>query len=615
MYPYGLIGNCETAALVSNSGAIDWFCYPRFDSPSIFAAILDRQRGGSFRISPVNPNPVGEQAYIHDTNLLTTTFHRSEGTLVLTDFMPCFNEGERFFSLKRICRGVEARGGPVEVECVMDPSPGYGRTRTTFGEREGIVIASGGSQEVILSSTVPMKGTIEEVDGRPRFVFRFLLEPGRQEWFTLGFGERYFALGRKFPSSSDATDLAAKTRAFWSQWLEQCLYRGPFQDAVRRSALIIKLLTYAPTGALCAAPTTSIPEDPGGERNWDYRYCWLRDASYGVAAMFRAGFSQEAVDFINWIRDRAYQHDFAMQIVYRVDGDPQLPEQYLEHLAGYDGGKPVRIGNRAAGQRQLDVFGAVIDCMAVYQRKGGFISAKLWHVIERFADGIWELSREPDSGIWEFQGERKHHTHSKLWCWVALDRAITLARGTGYTGHLDQWQREADALRSEIETRSWNPRIGAFAQAYDDDCLDAAVLQMPVLGFLPATDPRMRATIETLSQRLLNGPYVRRYDCRDDQGYLTAAFLLCSFWYVDSLIGLNRFDAAERMLAQLISLSSPLGLLAEGSDPVTGAPRGNFPQAYSHLGIIDSAVRLERARAAAEQRPEPMASEAQQMAG
>ena len=425
VYPYGLIGNCETAALVSASGAIDWFCYPRFDSPSIFASILDRQRGGSFRISPVNPVPAGEQAYIRDTNLLTTTFHRAEGTLVLTDFMPCFNEGERFLSLKRICRGLEARGGPVEVECILDPAPAYGRARTSFAEREGIVIASGGSQEVILSSTVPMQGSVEDVDGRPRFIYRFTLQPGRQVWFTLGFGERYFALGRKFPSSSDATELAARTREFWERWLDQCLYTGPFRDAVRRSALVIKLLTYAPTGALCAAPTTSIPEDPGGDRNWDYRFCWLRDASYGIAALFRAGFSQEAADFINWIRDRAYDHDFAMQIVYRVDGDPHLPEEYLEHLAGFDGARPVRIGNRAAGQRQLDVFGAVIDCMAVYQRKGGFISTKLWQVIEHFADGIWELSREPDNGIWEFQGERKHHTHSKLWCWVALDRAIT----------------------------------------------------------------------------------------------------------------------------------------------------------------------------------------------
>jgi GH15 family glucan-1,4-alpha-glucosidase len=613
VYPYGLIGNCETAALVSTGGAIDWFCYPRFDSPSIFAAILDRQRGGSFRISPVNPVPTGEQAYIRDTNILTTTFHRAEGTLVVTDFMPCFIEGERFLSLKRICRGLEARGGPVEVECILDPAPAYGRARISFADREGIVIASGGSQEVILSSTMPLHGNVEVIDGRPRYVFRFTIEPGPQVWLTLGFGERYFALGRKFPSSSDATELAERTRAFWIGWLEQCLYQGPFQDAVRRSALVIKLLTYAPTGALLAAPTTSIPEDPGGDRNWDYRYCWLRDASYGIAALFRAGFEQEAVDFINWIRDRAYDHDFAMQILYRVDGDPHLPEQYLEHLAGFEGARPVRIGNRAAGQRQLDVFGAVIDCMAVYQRKGGFISTKLWHVIETLADGVWDLSREPDNGIWEFQGERKHHTHSKLWCWVALDRAITLAKGTGNTGHLAVWERQATDLRTEIEVRAWNPRIGAFTQAYDDECLDAAVLQMPVLGFLPATDPRMRATIETLSQRLLNGPYVRRYDCRDDQGYLSAAFLLCSFWYVDGLIGLNHLDAAERQLAELIALSSPLGLLAEGNDPASGAPRGNFPQAYSHLGLIDSAVRLERARAA--QPSEAQAREPQEAAG
>ncbi|MDQ6884424.1 MAG: glycoside hydrolase family 15 protein [Candidatus Dormibacteraeota bacterium] len=608
MYPYGLIGNCETAALVSVGGGIDWFCYPRFDSPSIFAAVLDRQRGGTFRIAPVNPVPAGEQAYVRDSNLLATTFHRADGTLIVTDFMPCFMEGDRLISLRRICRGVEARGGPVEVECVLDPSPGYGRARTTFAEREGIVMASGGSQEVILSSTMPLQGTVEDVDGRPRFVFRFTLEPGRQHWFTLGFGERYFALGRNFPSSNDATELAERTRSFWVRWLGQCLYTGPFQEAVRRSALVIKLLTYSPTGALTAAPTTSFPEDLGGDRNWDYRFCWLRDASYGIAALFRAGFSQEAADFINWIRDRAYDHDFDMQIVYRVDGDAHLPEQYLEHLAGFDGARPVRIGNRAAGQRQLDVFGAVIDCMAVYQRKGGFISTKLWHVIERFADSIWDLSREPDNGIWEFQGERKHHTHSKLWCWVALDRAITLARGTGNTAHVEAWERAANDLRTEIETRAWNPKIGAFTQAYDDECLDAAVLQMPVLGFLPASDPRMRATIETLSQRLVDGAYVRRYDCKDDQGYLSAAFLLCSFWYVDGLIGLDRLDAAERQLERLVALSSPLGLLAEGADPLTGAPRGNFPQAYSHLGLIDSAVRLERARLqaqAAERAAEP----------
>jgi GH15 family glucan-1,4-alpha-glucosidase len=251
--------------------------------------------------------------------------------------------------------------------------------------------------------------------------------------------------------------------------------------------------------------------------------------------------------------------------------------------------------------------------MAVYERKGGFISTKLWHVIERFADSVWELSREPDNGIWEFQGERKHHTQSKLWCWVALDRAITLARGTGHVSHVPEWEREANDLRAEIEARAWNPKIGAFTQAYDDECLDAAVLQMPVVGFLPATDPRMSATIETLSQRLLNGPYMRRYDCSDDQGYLSASFLLCSFWYVDGLIGMNRLDAAERMLAELVALSEPLGLLAEGSDPVSGAPRGNFPQAYSHLGVIDSAVRLERARAATAS--DAVAREPQEAAG
>ncbi len=598
MYPYGLIGNCETAALVSSSGSIDWFCYPRFDSAAIFADLLDRRRGGSFRISPLNPIPAGDQAYLHDTNLLTTTFHRAEGTLVLTDFMPCFLEGDRFVALRRICRGLEARGGPVEVECVLDPAPEYGRARGTFAERDGVVLVSGGTQEVILTSTLPLRGTVEVVEGRPRYGFRFTVEPGQPVWFTLGYGERYFALGRTFPSSSDATELAARTREYWMRWLEQCTYTGPFVEAVRRSALAIKLLTYAPTGALTAAPTTSLPEDLGGTRNWDYRYCWLRDASYGIAALFRAGFSQEAVDFINWIRDRAYQYDFSMQIVYRVDGDPQLPEQFLDHLSGYEGARPVRIGNRAGGQRQTDVFGAVIDCMAVYHDKGGFVSAKLWRVIERLADGIWQLSREPDNGIWEFQGERKHHTHSKLWCWVALDRAIRLGQGTGNTARLTDWERAVTDLRAEIESRAWNPRIGAFTQAYDDDCLDAAVLQMPVLGFLPATDPRMRATIETLSQRLVNGAFVRRYDCPDDQGYLSAAFLLCSFWYVDGLIGLNQLEAAERQLERLASLANPVGLLAEGADPVSGAARGNFPQAYSHLGLIDSAVRLERARIA-----------------
>ncbi len=598
VYPYGLIGNCETAALVSTGGSIDWFCYPRFDSPSIFAALLDRERGGSFSLAPANPMPPGEQAYLPDTNILTTTFHRPEGTLVVTDFMPCFLEGDRFVALRRICRSVEARQGAVEVDGVLDIAPDYGRGRGSFTERDGLVLASGGSQEVILSSTLPLHGTITAVGGRPRYTLRFRLEPGQRAWFTLGYGERYFALGRQFPSSSDATGLLARTAEYWTNWIAQCRYDGPLHDAVRRSALVIKLLTYAPTGALTAAPTTSLPEDPGGTRNWDYRYCWLRDASYAVAALFRAGFSQEAVDFINWIRDRAYQHDFAMQIVYRVDGDPQLPEQYLDHLSGYGGAKPIRIGNRAAGQKQLDVFGAVIDCMAIYQAKGGFISAKLWRVIERFADEIWALSREPDNGIWEFQGERKHHTHSKLWCWVGLDRAIRLARGTGYLDKVPEWERQAQALRQEIETRAWNPRLGAFTQAYDDECLDAAVLQMPVLGFLPADDPRMRSTLEVLSERLVNAAYVRRYDCRDDQGYLSAAFLLTSFWYVDGLIGLNRLEAAEHQLKSLIDLGNPVGLLAEGADPISGAARGNFPQAYSHLALIDSAIRLERARSA-----------------
>jgi GH15 family glucan-1,4-alpha-glucosidase len=272
----------------------------------------------------------------------------------------------------------------------------------------------------------------------------------------------------------------------------------------------------------------------------------------------------------------------------------------------------VRIGNRAAQQRQLDVFGAVIDCMYIYQQKGGFISHKLWHVIESFADGIWQLSREPDNGIWEFQGERKHHTHSKLWCWVALDRAIRLGERLGETlgadtVHLDgaqasfsariaEWKRAAAELRNEIESRSYSEKLRAFTQAYDDDCLDAAVLQMPVLGFLPATDPRMRSTIEVLGERLARGVHIRRYDCVDDQGTLSATFLLCSFWYIDCLIELGQLELAEERLREILRLRTPLGLLAEGADPATGAPRGNFPQAYSHLGLIDSALRLARAQ-------------------
>lgn len=599
VYPYGLIGNCETAALISTDGSVDWFCYPRFDSPSIFAALLDNKRGGRFRIAPAHATEAGTQAYERDTNILVTTFALPSATLHLTDFMPCFQEGTRFVALRRICRGVEARGGAVEVELLLDPAPDYGRTRAVFSERSGTVLSTGGSQEVLLTSTLRLPFQVEEQEdsaGRPCYRYRFSLEAGQRVWFTLGYGERYFALGREFPSSSDATELLERTRAFWRGWIAQCAYSGPFQDAVRRSALCIKLLTYAPTGALIAAPTSSLPEDVGGDRNWDYRFCWLRDASYGIAALFRAGFANEAVDFINWIRDRAYEHDFAMQIVYRVDGDPRLPERYLEHFAGYQGSQPVRIGNRAAMQRQLDVFGAVIDCMSIYHEKGGFISHKLFRVIERFADSIYALSREPDNGIWEFQGERKHHTHSKLWCWVALDRALRLARSTGNLMRADEWQRAADALRAEIETRAFSPRLGAFTQAYEDDSLDAGVLQMPVLGFLSAQDPRMRATTRVLGRHLVSGAYVRRYDCHDDQGFLSASFLLCSFWYIDCLIGLGELDAAEARLKSLIALGQPLGLLAEGADPQSGEARGNFPQAYSHLGLIDSILRLAQAR-------------------
>ncbi len=582
---YGLIGNSYTAALVSNDGSIDWCCLPRFDSPSTFAAILDDEKGGKFHIKP-RTSFESQQSYLPDTNILQTTFRTDTGTVTVIDFMPCYRTSRRKLTkFDEIHRLVDCTVGQVPLEVVFEPRLDYARDNAQIEIYKYGVTARGRSDKLALSSTTPFTS-----DGG-KAIGSFTLKKGESAQFIL----RYDTDQPKSPGIYGSRRKLERTTAYWKEKAEGCVFSGPLREMMVRSYLTLHLMVYAPTGAIIAAPTTSLPEEIGGERNWDYRYAWLRDASLTLNALFYLGHIEEALGFFNWLVTLCAKCGAKAQTLYDIDYEHPIQEQILDHLKGYRNSPPVRIGNAAYDQLQLDVFGEVLEAAYNYLDMGGYISRRTWESLESFVDAACESWQLPDNGIWEIRGGPYHFTHSKLMCWVAVDRGIKIAEELGFGENIKRWQDVAKDIRADILARGWNPEKRAFTQHYDTTALDASNLLMPLYGFLPVTDERISSTIERTIEELGHNGLLRRYRTDKTDDGLSGSegeFLWCSFWLVRNLLRMGKLEDATALYQRLLGYSNHLGLFPEMVDSVSGEARGNFPQALTHLAVITTGIEL-----------------------
>lgn len=590
---YALIGDAHTAALVSRTGSIDWCCWPNFDSPAVFCRLLDAAKGGFFQVRPVDEFDVSRE-YLRTTNILATTFATKNGRIRLTDFMPVQplrqdHCGEDIASCYHIIRLIEGLSGEVEVEIEFNPTFDYARASTSFEPRDGGVIATAGKEAV----AVYCSEAVDCPDSHTRK--RLVVREGDRRWLTASYYSDTARQKIVLPSI-DANEALDTTTEYWRKWWEACDYDGPYSELVRRSALVLKLLTFEPTGALIAAPTTSLPETIGGVRNWDYRFAWLRDSALIIYALQLLGHSDEATDFFNWLDGLGIAERDEPHIMYRIDGSSDLEEQILDHLSGYRDSRPVRIGNAAFKQKQLDVYGHVLDAALLYhERMAAPLPQNWWNEIYFMADETVKNWREPDNGIWEFRSGKRHFLYSKLMCWVALDRAIRLAIGSRFPGIPQKWIVTRDEIREAILGEGFDAELGAFTQAFGEKHLDASALVLPLCGFLPATDERVLSTVERIQERLTSKGLVYRYLSEDGLPGHEGTFALCSFWLVDNLALQGRIDEARELFENIVSYANDLGLLAEEINPTTRELLGNFPQGFTHLGLIRAALHIANA--------------------
>ena len=585
---YALIGDTRTAALVSRDGSIDWYCCPRFDSPAVFCRLLDADKGGFFGLSPHEPYAASRR-YLDDTNVLSTTFRVAGGVARLVDFMPLAAGASTRGS--RILRLLEGAEGSVRFHLDFRPTFDYARRRPAFEKTEGGVVARSESEALFLGSPADLEINGDRVTGS------IDVREGERLWLTLEWLEP--DQNGSAILEQDCEEELAATIAYWQNWLSGCSYAGPYASLVRRSALVLRLLTYSPTGALIAAPTTSLPEAIGGVRNWDYRLTWLRDASLTLDALMRLGFHNEAMAFFDWLESLCIQCRGRLQIVYSVDGSENVDEHSLDHLSGYAGSRPVRVGNAAAKQTQLDVFGHVLDAVhfcATHMRPP---HPPLWSVLSFLADEAAELWKEPDHGMWEVRRPPQHNVYSKLMCWVALDRALRLAESTGLEGNRDLWRKARDEVRNTIESRGYNEGQLAFVQTLDGDELDASLLALPLMEFLPANDQRVVSTVQRIKEDLSRDGLVRRYRTGDGLPGTEATFLPCTFWLVENLALQGEVREAREWFEGAVSYANDLGLLSEEADPQSHLLLGNYPQAFTHLGLIRAALRIAEAEQSA----------------
>lgn len=590
---YGVIGDLHTVALVGKDGSIDWCCFPHFDSPSLFGALLDDRRGGRFRIAPLEDGK-RQQLYLPETNVLLTRFLHHGGVAELTDFMPVEGD-EPGIRPKRhqIIRMVTAVRGVIRFRLVCRPAFNFGRDSHTVMLRQAGAIFRSTSMMVGLVSPVPLTIGAGAVEAE----------------FTLAEGQRVTFFLEQLETEADehlldtpqtGENALSDTVGFWRKWLGQCRYTGRWREMVQRSALTLKLLTYAPTGAIVAAPTTSLPEALGGVRNWDYRYTWIRDAAFTLYGLLRLGFSKEAGRFMRWLEDRCHDlnPDGSLQVLYGIDGRRIGHDEVLLDWDGYRGSRPVRIGNSAAPQRQLDMYGALMDAAYLYNKHGLPISYDSWMGLSRLLDYVCANWDQPDEGIWEVRGGQRQFVYSKVMCWVALDRGIRLADKRGFPADRAKLMHARDRIYHDVMRRGWHGECRSFVQEYDGDALDASALVMPLVFFVSPADPRMRSTIEAIQSRLACDALVFRYRqeeaAPDGLPGREGTFTLCSFWLVEALTRAGRLEEARLIFEKVLSYANHLGLYAEELSE-TGEHLGNFPQAFAHIGLISAAYNLDRA--------------------
>lgn len=589
---YALIGDAHTAALVATDGSIDWCCWPRFDSGAVFCRVLDANKGGWFRVGPTAAGTVS-RAYVGDTNVLATTFTTESGQVRITDCMPVESRGPRggnaVDSTHEILRIVEGLVGEVELTIEFRPTFDFGRVTTALIVTPTGGVGMAGPERLVLTSPVAL-----EADARGALVGRIHVRPGERLSFIVAYTGPGYALPT-FESQTQIDLALQRTLAYWEHWSNRCTYEGPYATHVRRSALVLKLLTFEPTGALVAAPTTSLPEEIGGARNWDYRFTWLRDSSLILYALMSVGYHDEAADFFAWLERLCLGCHGPVQILYAIDGSADLGEIELDHLEGYRASRPVRIGNGAATQTQLDVYGEVLDAAHLCFERIRPLHPSLWTLLCRLANQAAARWREPDQGIWEVRSGAQHFVYSKLLCWVALDRAVRLTEAAGVLGDVAAWRRTRDEIRDAILAEGYSERIGAFTQAFGSSALDASALAIPLVGFLPATDPRVQSTVSQIQKQLMSRGLVYRYLLDDGLPGSDATFALCSFWLVDNLALAGKVDEARQVFDRVVGYANDVGLLSEEIDPLTGELLGNFPQGFTHLALIRSAVHIAKA--------------------
>jgi GH15 family glucan-1,4-alpha-glucosidase len=578
-----MIGNCRTAALVGLDGSIDWLCWPRFDSGASFAALLGSPENGRWRLAPKSLGARVRRRYRPDTLILETEFSTDSGSATVLDFMPPFDDSAE------LVRIVVGRSGKVAFDTEFIVRFDYGSTVPwVTSAADGSIDAIAGPDRLVLRTPVELRGEDH------RTVGEFTVRAGQRVPFVLAYGSS----SASPPGETDATDALDRTESFWRKWIDRCPNLGTWTEAVKRSLITLKALAYQPTGGIVAAATTSLPERLGGVRNWDYRYCWLRDATFTLLAFMRLGYYEEALAWRDWLMRAVAGSPRQIQIVYGVGGERLLKEWSVPWLPGYAKSSPVRVGNDASEQLQLDVFGEIADAMFQALRAGHEPPRRAYAIRREMLEHLATTWREPDEGIWEVRGGPQHFVHSKVMAWVAFDRAAQDLSEKTFSDSARRWRRIADEIHAEVCERGFDRDLGSFVQAYDAKRLDASLLMLPLVGFLPASDPRVRGTLRAIRERLVVGDtFVRRYDTertRDGLPPGEGAFLACSFWLVDHLALQGLHAEARRLFSRLLACRNDVGLLAEELDPSTGRMLGNFPQAYSHVGLINSALNLSR---------------------
>lgn len=590
---YGVIGDMHSVALVGIDGSIDWCCLPYFDSPSLFAAILDEHKGGHFKIAATQAG-TRRQMYLPETNVLMTRFLGNESVGEVIDFMPItydvLGSTARTHEIIRFARAVR---GTVKFRLECFPAFDYAREpHTTFVNSKGAIFEAH-RKRIALASSVPLHHDGSGV------VADFTLQPGELAKFVIR-QNNDFSADQLLDAPLPTREALMNTINYWRRWISHCTYQGRWREMVTRSALVLKLLTFQPTGAMVAAPTTSLPEEIHGERNWDYRYTWIRDAAFTTYAFMRLGFLEEAAQFMDWLQQRVSEEEQIngpLNIMYGIDGRHELPEFTLDHLEGYCQSKPVRIGNAAAHHLQLDIYGELMDSVYLYDKYGSPLHYDMWTQLRRMMDWVSKNWDRPDEGIWEVRGGRQHFTYSKMQCWVALDRGVRLSAKRGLPLDHENIIRERDRIYESIMTKGWSATRKSFVQYFGSDALDASILMMPLVLFVSPTDPRMRSTIDAIVEELVSDSLVHRYEigkgAGDGLSGREGTFSICTFWLVEALTRTGRIDEARYIFEKMLTYANHLGLYAEEIG-TCGQALGNFPQAFTHLGLISAAFNLDR---------------------